>query len=75
MIAYSSKEKKIPWWTSALQSGLSLPSPLPQTEGLPHPALQGKKLIWKYPTSSTYMRQAWEGNIFIADTVTIYHFN
>ena len=48
MIAYSSKEK-IPWWTSALQSGLFLPSPLPQTEGLPHPALREQKLIWKYP--------------------------
>lgn len=48
MIAYSSR-KKIPWWTSALQSGLSLPSPLPQTEGLPHPALREQKLIWKYP--------------------------
>ena len=24
---------------------------------------------------STYMTGMWEGNIFIADTVTIYHFN
>ena len=74
MIAYSSKEKKYLggrqlYRADCLYRHLFLRR---RDYLIQH---SGKQKADLEVSRSTYMTGMWEGNIFIADTVTIYHFN